>query len=253
MSIFTIDNIVVSSGGSSKPGRVTEWASNVAYADGQIVVFNGSQYIAQGAVGAGVIPPIEVATPPTPGSPRWVLAARGRSLPSAYNDNTTYYADQVVTHLGGTYILDAPTVPAGTRPTRDRRWTRISEVLTDAESEKVSSADLYNFAVSTTAAIINNSDEDPRVRHHRVRVTTSAVLPPGPLYTLRYPRPFPSEARPAITVQAEDQIASFMLLTASAAITGGQVTGYTLSAQAGAPATTIEFTVFVKEMIDQVK
>lgn len=253
MSIFTAENVVVSGGGSSSPGRVSEWASNVAYSDGQIVTFNGSQYIARGGVGAGVVPPVEVASPLTPGAPRWFLAARGRSLPSSYNDNTTYYADQVVMYLGGVYILDAPTVPVGTRPTRDKRWTRLSEVLTDAESEKVTSADLSGFAASTTAAIINNTDEDPRVRHHRVRLTVSALSSPGPLYTLRFPRPLASEARPQIMIQVEDQVDAYMLLTAAPFISGGQVTGYTLSAQGGAPPTTIEFTVFVKEMVDQVK
>jgi hypothetical protein len=253
MSIFSAENVVVSGGGSSSPGRVTEWASNVTYSDGQIVTFNGSQYIARGGVGAGVVPPVEVATPLLPGAPRWVLSARGRSLPSVYNDNTTYYADQVVTFLGGVYILDAPTVPVGTRPTRDKRWTRMSEVLTDAESEKVSSADLSGFAATVTAAIVNNTDEDPRVRHHRVRLTISAISTPGPLYSLRFPRPLASEARPQISVHVEDQIGFYMLLTAAPIISGGQVTGYTLSAQGGAPPTTLEFTVFVKEMVDQVR
>lgn len=254
MSIFTADNVVVggSSGSSSLP-RVSEWNNNTAYTDGQIVTFNGSQYVARGGVGVGVVPPVEVHSPQTPGAPRWILACRGRSLPTAYNDSTTYYADQVVTYLGGVYILDAPTLPVGTRPTRDTRWTRLSEVLTEAESERVTSADLSSFAASTTAAIVSNTDEDPRVRHHRLRVTVSTLIPPGPLFVLRFPRPLATEARPQISIQPEDNFSVSMLLTVTANVSGNQVTGYTLSAQGGVQTGTYEFGVFVKEQIDQVK
>jgi hypothetical protein len=183
MSIFTADNVVVSGAtGSTSQPRVAEWSSNTAYSDGQIVTFNGSQYVARGGVGAGVVPPVEVSSPLTPGAPRWILACRGRSLPTGYNDNTTYYADQVVTFLGGVYILDAPTLPVGTRPTRDKRWTRLSETLTDAESEKVTSADLSGFATNATAAIVSNTDEDPRsppspcARHRLGADSTGATL-----------------------------------------------------------------------------
>lgn len=254
MSIFTADNVVVSGAtGSTSQPRGAEWSSNTAYSDGQIVTFNGSQYVARGGVGAGVVPPVEVSSPLTPGAPRWILACRGRSLPTGYNDNTTYYADQVVTFLGGVYILDAPTLPVGTRPTRDKRWTRLSETLTDAESEKVTSADLSGFATNATAAIVSNTDEDPRIRHHRVRVTVSALIPPGPLFTLRFPRPLATEARPQIAIQPEDNFSASMLLTVTANVSGNQVTGYTLSAQGGVQTGTYEFGVFVKEQIDQVK
>lgn len=254
MSIFTADNVVVGgSSGSSSQTRVSEWNNNTAYADGQLVTFNGSQYVARGGVGVGVVPPVEVYSPQTPGAPRWILACRGRSLPTAYNDSTTYYADQVVTFLGGVYILDAATLPVGTRPTRDKRWTRLSEVLTEAESEKVTSADLSSFATNTTAAIVSNTDEDPRVRHHRLRVTVSALIPPGPLFVMRFPVPLATEARPQISIQPEDNFSVAMLLTVTANVSGNQVTGYTLSAQGGVQTGTYEFGVFVKEQIDQVK
>lgn len=254
-SIFEVDNVVVGGGsaGSSATCRVSDWTQNASYSDGAIVVFNGSQYVACGSVPVGLIPPVEYYTPLTPGQPRWQLAARGRSLPQAYSDNATYYADQVVTHLGGVFILDAPTVATGTRPSRDKRWTRLSETLTVAEGEPLGTADLTNFAASVTAAIVANSDEIARVRHHRVRMTISNLLSNGPLYTCKFPRAIPCEARPQITVQPEDQMGFYMLLTASPVISGGQVTGYVLNNQGGAAATTIEFTVYVKEQIDQVQ
>ena len=253
-SIFEVDNVVVSGGstGSGTTCRVSEWVQNQSYSDGAIVVFNGSQYVACGSVPAGLVPPVEYYTPLAPSQPRWQLAARGRSLPQAYSDNATYYADQMVTHLGGTFILDAPTVPAGTRPSRDKRWTRLSETLTVAEGEPLGTSDLTNFAASVTAAIVANSDETARVRHHRVRMTISSLLSNGTLYTCKFPRAIPCEARPQITIQPEDQQGFYMLLTASAIISGGQVTGYVLNNQGGAAPSTIEFTVFVKEQIDQV-
>lgn len=254
MSIFSAENVVVSGpSGFTAMSRVSEWTINTSYSDGQIVTFNGSQYVSRGSVGAGIVPPLEVATPQIPGQPKWQLACRGRSLPTDYSDTATYYADQVVQYLGGVFILDAPTVPAGTRPGRDKKWTRLSETLTDAESEKVTSADLSVFAVGTTAAIISNSDETARVRHHRVRFTMSGLLSSVALYTLRFPRAIPSEARPQITVQAEDQIMSYMLLTGVPILSGNFVTGYTMVANGGGSAGTYEFTVYVKEMIDQVK
>ena len=254
MAIFEVDNVVVG-GGSAVSGatcRVSDWTQNTSYADGAIVIFNGSQYVACGTVPAGLIPPLEYYMPLTPSQPRWQLAARGRSLPQAYSDNQTYYADQVVTHLGGVFILDAPTVAAGTRPSRDKRWTRLSETLTAAESEQIGSGDLTNFAPSVTAAIISSSDEVARVRHHRVRMTISSVIPNGALYTCKFPKAIPSEARPQITIQPEDQMGFYMLLTATAITSGGQITGYVLNNQGGAGPSTIEFTVYVKEQIDQV-
>ena len=253
-SIFEVDNVVVGGGsvGSSATCRVSDWTQNTSYPDGAIVIFNGSQYVACGSVPAGLVPPVEYYTPLTPSQPRWQLAARGRSLPQAYSDNPTYYADQMVTHLGGTFILDAPTVPAGTRPGRDKRWTRLSETLTAAEGEQIATADLTNFAPTITAAIISSSDEVGRVRHHRVRLTVSSVISNGSLYTCKFPKAIPSEARPQITIQPEDQFGFYMLLTASAITSGGQVTGYVLNNQGGAGPCTIEFTVYVKEQIDQV-
>ncbi len=255
MSIFTADNVVVSgpSGLATSASRVSEWVANIAYSDSQIVTFNGSQYVARGSVGAGLIPSIEVSTPQVPGQPKWFLACRGRSLPVEYSDTATYYADQVILFLGGVYILDAATVPVGTRPNRDKRFTRMSETLTDAESERVTSADLSAFAVASSVVLVSNSDESPRVRHHRVRLTMAGLISPGNLYTLRFPRPLGTEARPQITVHVEDQLTSYMLLTGIPTFSGTQVSGYIMTAQGGGGPGSYEFDVFVKEMIDQVK
>ena len=92
----------------------------------------------------------------------------------------------------------------------------------------------------------------PSARHAPNAHRTARQLSLIHIYTCKFPRAIPCEARPQITIQPEDQQGFYMLLTASAIISGGQVTGYVLNNQGGAAPSTIEFTVFVKEQIDQV-
>ncbi|MBL9002899.1 MAG: hypothetical protein JNJ46_01565 [Myxococcales bacterium] len=253
MAFFTVDNVVVGSGASpSAPARVSEWSSTGQYSDGAIVVFNGSQYIANGTPTVGVQPPIEVASPVVAGSPKWTLAARGRSRAVAYDDAATYFADQVVTYLGGTYILDAPTVPQGTKPSRDKRWTRLSETLTDSESAKVHTGDLINVPVNVTVQIFKHNDEESRVRHHWVRFSTAFFVGSLSIYTLRFPRPIKSEARPAITFHTLDGATAAANLTATYNLSGNEITGYTATINAGIAPGTYEWLVTVKQAIDEV-
>jgi len=253
MSFFTAENVVVGGGSSpSAGGRVTEWSSMGQYSDGSIVVFNGSQYVANGVPMVGVTPPIEVASPVVPGAPKWTLSARGRSRPVEFDDATTYYADQVVTYLGGTYILDAATVPQGTKPTRDARWTRLSETLTDAESAKVSSADLINIPINVTVQLFAGSDEESRVGHHWVRLTTPNFLGTLPIYTMRFPRSIKSLARPSITFQDMGAQIAAAVLTADYVTNGAEITGYTASINAGLAPGSYEWRVTIKQAIDEV-
>ena len=115
--------------------------------------------------------PMAGATTVVAGSPKWTMAARGRSRAVAYDDAATYYADQVVTYLGGTYILDAPTVPQGTKPNRDKRWTRLSETLTDSESAKVNTGDLINVPVNVTVQTAIVAEENIQFKIPRVLAT----------------------------------------------------------------------------------
>ena len=257
MSFFTAANVVVpgSGGGSSpSPFKVTAWDSAVSYSDGQVVIFNGSQYVAQGSPGVGMVPPIEVASPVVKNQPRWLLAARGRSTPTEYDDRATYYADQVVTYLGGTWILDAPTVPAGMAPNRDSRWTRLSETLTEAEAERLATSDLFNFATDTSAFMVALGDEVPRVRHHWVRVNIlNPIGQTAVLYQCRFPRPIRAAARPQITIQATDQPGAFALLAATPLIGNNQVTGYSVGIENGKASGTFDIFVTIKEQIDQVR
>lgn len=257
MSFFKAENVVVaSSGGGSAPtpAKVTQWNNMASYSDGQVVIFNGSQYVAQGTPSVGMVPPIEVAAPQVPAQPKWILSARGRTTPSEYDDRATYYADQVVTYLGGTWILDAPTVPIGTAPNRDSRWTRLSETLTEAEAEKLSTSDLSNFATDTSAFIVALGDEVPRVRHHWVRVNIQTPIGQTPvLYQCRFPRPIRGLVRPEITIQATDQPSAFSLLAASPTVSGNQIIGYTIGIENGKASGTYDILVTVKEQIDQVR
>lgn len=256
MPVFTAANIVIGGGGPNTPSssgsKIPQWANNASYADGQLVTFNGSMYVANGIPAVGLIPPIEVATPQIPGQPKWSLAVRGRTVAAAWDNVATYYADQVVTYLGGTYILDAATIPAGTRPTRDKRWLRLSETLTEAEAEKVSTADVSQVAADCAVTIFANGDEDARVAHHWVRVLVDVAIVQTTLYVLKFPRAIKSQARPAISIQAADQNSAFMILNATPIVSGNECTGYRMSVNNGSPQGTAEFLVTVKESIDQV-
>ena len=256
MSFFTAGDIVIGGGSSSAPSsgnRVPQWVNNATYSDGQFVTFNGSMYVAIGTPGVGLVPPLEVATPQIPGQPKWSIAVRGRTQAVPWDDTATYYADQVVTYLGGTYILDGATVPAGTKPTRDKKWLRLSETLTDAEGEKVTSADLSSIANGCVISIFGNADEDARVAHHWVRVTVVAPFGGGvTLYVLKFPRPIKSQARPAITMQTNDYNSAFMIVSVAPLVSGSECTGYTVLVNNAAQVGTADFLVTVKEAIDQV-
>ena len=106
MAFFTVDNVVVGSGASpSAPARVSDWSSTGQYSDGAIVVFNGSQYVANGSPVVGVQPPIEVVSPVVAGSPKWTMAAQGRSRAVTYDD-ARHLLRRSGRHVsGGTYIL----------------------------------------------------------------------------------------------------------------------------------------------------
>lgn len=259
MSFFTAADVVIPGSGSGgggvpSPLKVTPWDSTASYSDGQIVIFNGSQYVAQGSPGVGSVPPIEVASPQVKNQPKWLLAARGRSLPAEYDDRATYYADQVVTYLGGTWILDAPTVAVGTTPNRDSRWTRLSETLTEAEGERLATSDLSNFAADTSAFIVALGDEVPRVRHHWVRVNIlNPIGQTAVLYQCRFPRPIRAAARPEITIQATDQPGAFSLLAAVPIMSNNQVIGYSVGIENGKASGTFDIFVTIKEQIDQVR
>lgn len=250
MSFFTAANVVVGNGGGTSPasGSVQQWASNLTFSDGQAVVFNGSMYVAIGSPPMGLIPPVEVATPQQPGSPKWMLAARGRTPAAPWDDTTTYYQDQVVRYMGGTYVLDKATVAAGTRPSADPAWTPLSEVLTDVEAQKVTTGNLGNFGFGITAAIFQNADEIARVRSHRVRVASLNITPPGVLYEMFFPKPIGSLTPPMFSINAEDQDGWILGLAAQPIYNANQCVGYRCFTTLGfANPGTYEFSVTVKQ------
>lgn len=85
------------------------------YDRGAICIFNGSSYYALESCG-GQPPPVD---------PRWVCIAQGMSTPVPYDVTATYYQGQLVTSAGGTYLLTAPTAPAGTPPTEALHWVAL--------------------------------------------------------------------------------------------------------------------------------
>lgn len=254
MSVFTAANVIVSNPGCTRTPAsgisVQPWDSNASYSDGQTVVFNGSLYVAIGSPPAGLIPPLEVATPKQSGSPKWALATRGRTPAVPWDESTRYYQDQVVRYLGGTFVLDQPTVPVGTRPNAHPAWTPLSEVLTVAESQRVSTRNLGNIGPDITAHIFEQADETARVRNHRVRVASIGTTPPGPLYELTFPVPIDGHAPPELAVTPEDQGAWGLGLALQPVYSLSQCVGYRcLAAQGFQRPGTYEFSVTIKQPI----
>lgn len=250
MSLCKVENVVIAtkSDEASPSGGVRPWGSNQSYSDGQAVLFNGSLYVAVGSPPVGRVPPVEMATPQQPGSPKWSLAARGRTPAVPWEESATYYQDQVVRYLGGTYILDKPTVPAGTRPNADAAWTPLSETLTEIESQKVSTANLGNFGSGITAQIFQQADESARVRHHRIRVASLNVTTPGPLFEMTFPKPINGLTPPQLSVNAEDPGAWNLGLGLQPLYNASQCIGYRCYAALGfQKAGTYEFSVSVKQ------
>jgi hypothetical protein len=214
-------------------------------------VFNGSQYVALGTTPVGVPPPVEAEIPVLAGSPKWRLVARGRTRAAAWETTKTYYADQVVTYLGGTYVLDAAQVPPGLTPAGSKAWTRISETLTDAESQPITLADFQGVAAGVTIQIQQNVDELARVRRHILTLQLGGFVN-GQAFFLRFPRAMLGNSRPEITVLPKDA-PSFAVSSFAVAVTfGPQIIGYQFNFGGAMPAGTYQFEITVKQMIAEV-
>lgn len=249
------DAIVVTIGGT--PGNpasgasflVQEWSSALTYSDGQLVRFNGSLYQVLGGAPAGLVPPIEVASPATPSSPRYRLASRGRTLPETFDATKVYYQDQVVQFLGGTFILDAPSVPPNTTPNSSPLWTRLSETLTRAEGQLVGSSNIGSVSANVTATVIQRAAGDvPRVRNHRLRLVVTANQAAGTaLLVFTFPTAINSLNSPSIDLQVEAGALASTELAVQQTVSANQVTGYTLSTNVVLGAGTYDVLVTIKE------
>lgn len=170
-----------------------------SYAAGDTVTFNGSLYRVLAAVTAGVIPPIEVATPAVPGTPRYRLMSRGRTSPEPYDATKPYFQDQVVTYNGGLYLLDAPSVPIGTAPT-SAQWLPLCDGL-GLTLEESMTLQLPNLTPGTGVNVAHNplnSYDLQRVKGHRFRYTVAGgTLLAGDFVTkVVFPLPFSGTRKP---------------------------------------------------------
>ncbi|PSM30465.1 hypothetical protein [Haliangium sp. UPWRP_2] len=251
MAFWTVENPVVQGSSPTSVGPIADWDPARTYAQGDIVVFNGSQYMALGVPPVAVVPALEAEIPVLAGAPKWRLIARGRTRAAPWEPVKTYYADQVVTYLGGTYVLDAPTVPPGALPAGSKAWTRLSETLTDAESAPITLADFTGIGFGITIQIQQNIDETPRVRRHIVTLTLANFVN-GQAYFLRFPRPMLGNSRPEIIVLPQDG-PSFAVNSHAVPIAfGPQIIGYQFNFVGSMPAGTYVFEITVKQMIAEV-
>lgn len=223
--------------GASGAGiAAAEWSKTLSPADGQLVYFNGCLYQAIGAVGAGVIPPVEAATPTTAAAPRYRLLVQGHSDPVVWDPNVTYYRGQTVSYLGGRYRLDSSTIASGTAPTDDTKWAWAGPgCLTKAEAATLAdsnvarvpdSAAATNHTVTTRTPVLAGGDTN-RVRLHRLIVYASGAVAVGPIANITFPVPINGKT-PFIRVKAFNDIATTKPLTAQPTYVGTQVTGYSL-------------------------
>lgn len=252
MSFWTVDNPVVQAGATpSSPTGIADWDPSKLYQSGEIVVFNGSQYLNLGAAPVGVQPPVEAEIPVMAGSPKWRLISRGRTRAAAWDPAKSYFADQVVTYLGGTYVLDAPQVPPGSMPAGSKAWTRLSETLTDGESAIISLPDFQGIVPGVTVSLFNNVDEVSRVRRHFITLTLAGFVN-GQAFFLRFPRPLPGTSRPEVNVQPLDPPSFAVPVYALPVAFGPQILGYQFNFVGSMPAGTYQYEVTVKQMIAEV-
>lgn len=203
-----------------------------SYTAGDTVTFNGSLYRVLAAVTAGVIPPIEVATPAVPGIQRYSLMSRGRTSPEPFDATKPYFQDQVVTYNGGLYLLDAPSVPIGTAPT-SAQWLPLSDGLglTLEESMTLQLANVTPGTGVTAGHNPLNSYDLQRVKGHRFRyIVAGGVLASGEvLATVTFPLPFPGAKKPPrITLSPGNQGAVAAGLYAEPLTSGLMIVGYSI-------------------------
>ena len=249
-------DIVVNAKSTSAPS-CTHAAFDVTkpYAAGDTVTFNGSLYKVLAAVTAGVIPPVEVATPAVPGAPKYSLMSRGRTTAESYDATKPYFQDQVVTYNGGLYLLDAPSVPIGTAPT-SAPWLPLSDGM-GLTLEESMTLQLPNITAGTGVAVAHNplnSYDLQRVKGHRFRyVTAGGVLPAGDVVAkVAFPIPFPKTRKPPrITTSPGNPGAVAAGLFIEPLTSGLATVGYALRAAASVPVgTQIDVAVQVDAYLD---
>lgn len=254
MSLFQVENPVVAAGsssGSSGPARVTEWDASKTYDDGAAVIFNGSLYYAQGAPLVGVQPPVEIGAPVTPNQPRWALAARGRSRAVQFDPSAKYYADQVVTYLGGVYVLDVPWIAPNSPPPQNKQaWLKLSEVLTDAESGVLVPGSIVATGGGFSVLLGTGADEVARVARHFVDLN-SAIFINGSVYICTFPRPMQSNSRPIIEVLPINPGSFPAPVVCLPLIGGGQCTGYQFFTAGSFPPGAYQFQIVIKQVISE--
>lgn len=233
MAFLSVNNVTVSSSatGGSSNAKVALYNSLVAYAAGMLVSFNGALYEVVSDVPAGVIPPVEAASPVTPGAPRYRKLTSGYTLPEDYLSTKTYYDGQLVKYNGVLYRLDGPVSAAGTLPNSGAPWTSIGDGIGMSAFE---AQELTNSALSGANVGLSSADlrqlmsEANRVKRHRIRFITNAGAPGvgANMLTVTFPQPLKTGRPPQVLISGESSLGSAADFAGELIISGSEIIGY---------------------------
>lgn len=255
MAFLSAASVKISSSGSAgSPGAaVALWSGLVAYAAGQLVSFNGGLYQTLSSVPPGIVPPVEAATPATPGAPRYVKLTAGGTVPEDYLSTKTYYDGQVVVHNGIAYRLDGPISASGTSPAAGAPWTMLGDGigLSVFESQELTNGNLENKNGGLTSVEFRQIfSERNRIKHHRLKLITTAVPPAAgvSLIDVKFPTPLKTGRPPSVVLSPESWLSGPADLVFTLLTSGNDTIGYRIIAGTALPASsTLDVCVRIDE------
>src|SRR5215471_6384099 len=109
------------------------WSNTVAYNPGDAVSYQGSSYVANGAVTAGTAPPAApwqvMAAAGTPGAtgPAGPTGPVGMTWAGAWNSTTAYPANSAVSFAGSSYITTVPIAAGQANPAANPNWQLLAQ------------------------------------------------------------------------------------------------------------------------------
>ena len=254
---FERDPIILgggSSGGGSTSSGIQTWTPGASYNDGQLVTLNGSLFQAIGQVPAGVVPPVEAASPLVPGSPRWRLVSRGKGSVEPYDGAKLYYQDARVTYNGIIFSLEVPSVAAGAGPLGNPLlWYPETGQMSAWESQPVTASNISGLASGATCTpLLLTNQEVSRVKSHRFTYYASSLIAASQqLALITFTQPHPLNRAPRISIQENTVSGVSAGVLASPMVNGNnQVTGYQLINQTAIGAgTTMILSVSCDEVV----
>jgi len=255
MAFLTAESVKISSSSATggTTGAVPIWSATDSYVQGQLVSFNGGLYQTLASVGPGIVPPVEAATPTTPGAPRYRKLTAGTTVPEEFLSTKSYYDGQVVLHNGTAYRLDGPMSAAGTSPASGAPWTAIGDGigLSAFEAQELTNGNLENMNGGLSSVEFRQIfAERNRIKHHRLRLITTAAPPGGgvALIDVKFPTPLRTSRPPSVVLSPESSLSGPANLAFTLLTSGNDTVGYRIIAGSTLPATsTLDVCVRVDE------